>query len=608
MKKLALAGLVAAALITACNKRNQSDTSWTGRTDTNNAAAKEPTLPALFGSYWETQSRLDPLAATAQGDNRYNNLLPNDQTRAHRDTLRTFYSDYLAQLGKYDRAQLSDNDKVSYDIFKYEMEQRLAGLKLNTWMIPTQQFWGLPITLGQYGSGEGVQPFKTVQDYDNWLGRVRGFTVWTDSAIANFRQGIKAGVVLPRALVVKMLPQMRGKDIAVADPTKSLFYGPITRLPKDFSEADKSRLTEAYKKAISSELVPAYKKMGDFLEREYLPKARATSGITGVPGGAEMYRYYVGYWTTTAKQPAEIYQTGLAEVARIRGEMERVKNETGFKGDLKAFFTYLKTDKKFMPYKSAEEVLDAFRKIQTTIDPNLQKMFGRTPKTAFEIRQTEAFRAASASAEYNQGSPDGSRPGVFYIPIVNASQFNTTSGMESLFLHEAIPGHHYQISLQQENNDLPKFRRFAWYGAMGEGWALYSESLGKELGLYTDPYQYMGALGDEMHRAVRLVVDTGLHFRNMSREEAIKYMMDNEAISEEGAVAEIERYMAIPGQALSYKTGALKIQELRAKYQKQLGSKFSLSTFHDELLKDGVMPLAVLEKKMDDWAAKQQPL
>ena len=608
MRKLALAGLVAAALTTACNQRNQSDTSWTGRTDTNDAAAKELTLPDLFGSYWETQSRLDPLAATAQGDNRYNNLLPNDQTRAHRDTLRTFYSDYLARLGKYDRAQLSDNDKVSYDIFKYEMEQRLAGLKLNTWMIPTQQFWGLPITLGQYGSGEGVQPFKTVQDYDNWLGRVRGFTVWTDSAIANFRQGMKAGVVLPRALVVKMLPQMRGKDIAVADPTKSLFYGPITRLPKDFSDADKSRLTEAYKKAISSELVPAYKKMGDFLEQEYLPKARATSGITGVPGGAEMYRYYVGYWTTTAKQPAEIYQTGLAEVARIRGEMERVKNETGFKGDLKAFFTYLKTDKKFMPYKSAEEVLDAFRNIQKTIDPNLQKMFGRTPKTAFEIRQTEAFRAASASAEYNQGSPDGSRPGVFYIPIVNASQFNTTSGMESLFLHEAIPGHHYQISLQQENNDLPKFQRFAWYGAMGEGWALYTESLGKELGLYTDPYQYMGALGDEMHRAVRLVVDTGLHFRNMSREEAIKYMMDNEAISEEGAVAEIERYMAIPGQALSYKTGALKIQELRAKYQKQLGSKFSLSTFHDELLKDGVMPLAVLEKKMDDWAAKQQPL
>ncbi len=603
MKKLALAGLVAVALTAACNQTQTPETTTAG-TDTAGAAATAD-LDGLFDSYWETQSRLDPLSATGQGDNRYNNRLPNDQTRAFRDTLRTFYGDYLARLDKFEREKLSDNDKISYDIFKYEMEQRLAGLKLNTWMIPTQQFWGLPITMGQYGAGEGVQPFKTVQDYDNWLGRVRGFTAWTDSAIANFRQGMRTGVVLPRTLVLKMLPQMRGKDIVVSDPTKSLFYGPITRFPKDFSAADKSRLTDAYKTAITAELVPAYRKLGDFLEKEYLPKARTTSGITGVPGGAEIYNYYVGYWTTTTKTPAEIYQTGLAEVARIRGEMERVKTETGFKGDLKAFFTYLKTDKKFMPYKSAEEVLDAFRKIQTTIDPNLKKMFGRTPKTPFEIRQTEAFRAASASAEYNQGSPDGSRPGIFYIPIVDATQFNTTSGMESLFLHEAIPGHHYQISLQQENNDLPKFRRFAWYGAMGEGWALYSESLGKELGLYTDPYQYMGALGDEMHRAVRLVVDTGLHSRNMSREEAIAYMMDNEAISEDGAVAEIERYMAIPGQALSYKTGALKIQELRAKYQKQLGSKFSLPNFHDELLKDGVMPLAVLEKKMDAWAAQQ---
>jgi uncharacterized protein (DUF885 family) len=229
-------------------------------------------------------------------------------------------------------------------------------------------------------------------------------------------------------------------------------------------------------------------------------------------------------------------------------------------------------------------------------------MFGRTPKTPFEIRQTEAFRAASASAEYQQGTPDGKRPGIFYVPILDATKFNTTSGMESLFLHEAIPGHHYQTSLQQENEDLPKFRRFAWYGAMGEGWALYCESLGKELGLYSDPYQYMGALGDEIHRAIRLVVDVGMHTKSMTREEAIKYMIDNEAISTEGATAEIERYMAIPGQALSYKVGALKIRELRNKYEKQLGNKFSLAAFHDELLKDGVMPLEVLERKMDAWA------
>ena len=596
MKYFAQAAVAAALGLAGCQPGTTSDKATT--------TAANQDLNGLFGQYWEKQSRLDPLAATGQGDNRFNDQLPNDQTQAYRDTLLTFYQNYLTRLDKFDRNALDDNDKISYDIFQYEMQQRLAGLKLNTWMLPFQQFWGLPLTLGQYGAGSGNQPFKTVQDYDNWLGRVHGYTLWADSAIGNFRRGMKAGVVLPKVLVEKMIPQMRGKDIVVTDPTKSLFYGPITMLPKSFAEADKKRLTAAYKKAILTELVPTYQKLGTFLATEYLPKARLTSGIAAIPEGSADYKYDVAYWTTTSKTPAEIYQTGLAEVARIKGEMEKVKTQVGFKGDLPAFFTYLKTDKKFMPYTQPGQVLDAFRQIQATIDPNLKKMFGRTPKTPFEIRQTEAFRAASASAEYNQGSPDGTRPGIFYVPITDATKFNTTSGMESLFLHEAIPGHHYQISLQQENKDLPKFRQFAWYGAMGEGWALYSESLGKELGLYTDPYQYMGALGDEMHRAVRLVVDTGLHSRNMTREEAIAYMMDNEPISEDGATAEIERYMAIPGQALSYKTGALKIRELRTRYEKELGNKFKLSDFHDELLKDGVMPLAVLEKKMDAWAAK----
>jgi uncharacterized protein (DUF885 family) len=262
----------------------------------------------------------------------------------------------------------------------------------------------------------------------------------------------------------------------------------------------------------------------------------------------------------------------------------------------------MRSDKKFMPYKTPDEVLNAFRSIQQKIDPHLKKMFNRTPKTGFEIRQTEAFRAASAAAEYQQGTPDGSRPGIFYVPIVDATKFNSTSGMESLFLHEAIPGHHYQTSLQQENENLPKFRRFSWYGAFGEGWALYSESLGKELGLYTDPYQYMGALGDEIHRAVRLVVDVGLHTKGMTREEAIKYMTDNMSMSDEAATAEIERYMAIPAQALSYKIGSIKIWELRNKYSQQLGEKFNLADFHDELLKDGVMPLDIAERKMDAWA------
>ena len=286
--------------------------------------------------------------------------------------------------------------------------------------------------------------------------------------------------------------------------------------------------------------------------------------------------------------------------------MERIKTEVGFTGDLKAFFTYLKTDKKFTPYKTPKEVLDAFETIHKTMQPSLQKLFGTTPKTPFEIRQTEAFRAASASAEYNQGSADGKRPGIFYIPILDATTFNITSGMESLFLHEAIPGHHYQVSLQQENDKLPRFRRFGGNNAFAEGWALYCESLGKELGLYTDPYQYMGALGDEIHRAIRLVVDVAMHTKNMTREQAIQYMMDNEQISEDGATAEIERYMVIPAQALGYKIGALKIRELRTKYEQQLGKDFSIASFHDNILKDGNLALDVLEKKMDVWAEKQK--
>ncbi|HEX8504745.1 MAG TPA: DUF885 domain-containing protein, partial [Hymenobacter sp.] len=401
-----------------------------------------------------------------------------------------------------------------------------------------------------------------------------------------------------------MVPQLHAQ--VPTDATKSLFYGPITRLPASFSDADKTRLTAAYQQAILTQLVPTYRKLADFLQTEYLPKARTSTGLADVPTGAAMYRYLVKQSTTTDRSPEAIYQIGLAEVKRIRMEMEAVKKQAAFQGDLPAFFTYLNSEPRFTPYKTPEEVLNAFRAIQARIEPNLPKLFGRTPKSPFEIRQTEAFRAATASAEYNRGTPDGSRPGIFYVPILDATKFNTTSGMESLFAHEAIPGHHYQLSLQQENTTLPKFRRFASYSAFSEGWALYCESLGPELGLYQDPYQKIGALGDEIHRAIRLVVDVGMHAKNMTREEAIKYMMANEPISEQGATAEIERYMAIPGQALAYKTGALKLRELRARYEKQLGPKFSLKAFHDEVLAGGSMPLAVLERKMDAWAAKQK--
>jgi uncharacterized protein (DUF885 family) len=417
-----------------------------------------------------------------------------------------------------------------------------------------------------------------------------------------FRRGISSGIVLPESLVVKMIPQM--ESMVVNDPTTSIFYGPVNKLPESFSEADKKKYTNEITLLIIQQLIPSYKKLKDFLKTEYLPKARKSSGIYALKNGKEYYNYLIHFWTTTNKSPDEIYQIGLSEVIRIKALMDSVKTTTGYTGDLKSFFEYLKTDKKFMPFKTPEEVLNAYRAIQYEIEPNLKKMFNTVPKTPFEVRQTEAYRAASASAEYNLGSPDGKRPGIFYVPILDATKFNVTSGMEGLFLHEAIPGHHYQLSLQQENETLPKFIRFASYGAYVEGWGLYSESLGKELGVYSDPYQYIGALNKEMHRAIRLVVDAGIHSKNLTREQAIQYMLDNMPISEKGATSEVERYMAMPAQALSYKIGSLKLRELRTTYEQKLGSKFNLASFHDELLGGGSMPLEILEDKMDAWSEK----
>ena len=584
----------------ACNQSDKTATSKTAVTDSNKELAE------FFDQYHEETLKLFPFAATVEGDNRYNDQLPVDFTDGYRTRLKKFFEDELDHLQKFDRTKLNDEDKLSYDIFKYNADITIEGFNYPDNYLPFNQFTGLHLTMGQFGSGASAQPFKTVKDYDNWIKRVNLFSVWADSSIIYFRKGIAANIVLPKSLVEKTIPELTAMVTTPAHVKDNLFYTPVKTFPGDFTEEDKKRLTDEYTKMVNEQVVPTFKKLADFMQREYMPKARKSSGYDSLPNGKAWYAFLVKQQTTTSKTPDEIYNLGLSEVKRIRGIMDSVKNAVGFKGDLPAFFEYMKTDKKFMPYKSPEEVLNAFHKIHETMKPYLEKMFNHVPKTKFEIRQTEAFRAASASAEYNQGSADGTRPGIFYVPILDATKFNTTSGMESLFLHEAIPGHHYQISLQQEDTSLPKFRRFGGQNAYVEGWALYCESLGKELGLYTDPYQYMGALGDEIHRAIRLVVDVGLHDKGMTREDAIKYMMDNEAINEQGATAEIERYMAIPGQALGYKIGALKIRELRNKYEKELGSKFNIAAFHDEVLKNGSMPLALLEQKMDAWAEKQK--
>jgi len=565
-----------------------------------NAAQKNPQLDKIISEYYEDQLKLSPLSATFNGDNRYNDLLNIDFTDSHRALVKGILEKYQKSIQEIDRKSLTTNDQLTYDLIERDVNLGLEGLSFPENLIPLNQFYGFHLTFAQLGSGSVIQPFVTVKDYDNWSKRMLKGAAYLDSSIVYFRKGMAAGHVLPKALIVKIIPQLDAFN--VKEIKESTFYGPIKNLPKSFSEADKKRFTELYTNNIQQIILPAYSRLATFMKEEYLPKGRLSSGISDIPNGKAYYQYLIRTMTTTDKSADEIYQTGLSEVKRIKTEMEKTKDAVGFKGDLKAFFEYMRTDPKFTPFKNPAEVLAAFETIHKKMEPGLKTMFGRVPKSPFEIRQTEAFRAASASAEYFAGSEDGKRPGIFYVPITNAKTFNLTSGMESLFLHEAIPGHHYQISLQQENGDLPKFRRFGGNSAYAEGWALYTESLGKELGLYTDPYQYMGALGDEMHRAIRLVVDAGMHSKNMTREEAIKFMMDNEPLSEEGTIAEIERYMAIPAQALSYKIGALKIKEIRERLTKQLGAKFKLSDFHDELLKDGNMPLEVLEKKMDQWA------
>lgn len=566
--------------------------------DTPLLVASPVEIDSIAANYYEQYLKMFPLEATLQGDERYNDLLPIDIDKDFIAGEVAFYAEVQNQMQMVNYESLSEDKKVIYDVLDTILKDKVERYAYHPEYIPFTQFTGLPLDFPMLGSGEGAQPFNNEKDYENWNLRMQHFETWMNKAQENFTLGIKSGIVLPKVLVLRMIPQLRAEEITSQDPEKNIFYGPLRKFPKNFSGAQKDKWTKAYKKTIEEKIIPSYQKMADYLENEYLPKARTTDGYNALPKGGDIYAYYVKSWTTTPMTPEEIHKVGLSEVERIRGEMEKVKKSVGFQGSLEEFLLHVKSDPKAMPYTTQKEVLAAFNGILEKMTPKLKTMFNHTPKTPFEIRQTEKYREASASAEYRQGTPDGSRPGIFYIPLPDPNSFNVTSGMESLFLHEAIPGHHYQVSLQQENESLPKFMRFGWMGAYGEGWALYAESLGPELGLYTDPYQKLGSLSDEMLRAVRLVIDTGIHTGKLTRQEAIDYFLSNVAYDDLGAQAEVERYMSMPGQALSYKVGAMKIRELRTKYEKELGENFSLAEFHDEVLSQGCLPLGILERKL----------
>ena len=552
----------------------------------------------LTDNYFDDKNALSPFDATLNGQNQYNNQLVLDMTDSYRKQEAQFFDKYQNELSKVDLEKLSDEEKNSYEIIKWEIEVGKQILKQPTNLMPLQQFWGTHLTMSQFASGTAAQPFKTEKDYRNFLKRIDLYSVWIDSAIVYMNKGIDKGIVLPKSLTIKVIPQF--EEILTPKVEDNLFYSTIKTFPANFTEAQKSSLSKEYASAIQEKLMPQYQKMIVFLKTKYLPASRSTSGIGSIPNGKEIYAAYVKQWTTTTKTPDEIHEIGLKEVARLNAEMEKVKVQVGFKGTLKEFLNDVRNKKELKPFTTPEQVIAHFQKIYETIKPNVDKLFSLQPKTKFEIRRTEAFREKTASAEYIQGAVDGSRPGIFYVPIPNAKEYNVLED-EDLFLHEAIPGHHFQMSLQQENTNLPNFRRYNWFGAYGEGWALYTESLGKELGLYNDPYQYLGMLNDEIHRAIRLVVDTGMHSKGWTREQAIQYSLNNEAESEASITSEVERYMAIPGQALSYKIGQLKIMELRQKATKELGTKFDIKKFHAMVLESGVMPLALLENKINTW-------
>jgi len=563
---------------------------------------KSVDFTALTKSYFDGKNELNPLDATLNGQNLYNDQLQFEMTDSFRLKQKAFYDKFETELSKVDETKLTPEEKISYEIIKWEISVGKDQLAQPSNLIPIHQFWGTHLTMGQYAGGTAAQPFKTEKDYKNFLKRMDLYSVWIDSAMVYMRKGISKGVVLPKALTIKVIPEF--EDMITSNVEDNLFYSAIKSMPSSFSENVKKDLTDKYKTTITNKLMPQFKKMTQFLKSEYLPASRNTSGIGSLPFGKEYYSACVKQWTTTNTSPEEIHELGLREVARLKLEMEKVKTQVGYKGTLLSFFEEVRNKKELKPFKKPEEVIANFEAIYTRIKPNVDRLFSLQPKTKFQIKRTEAFRELSASAEYVQGAADGSRPGTFYVPIPDVANYNLY-GDEDLFLHEAIPGHHFQISLQQENQQLPDFRKFNWFGAYGEGWALYTESLGTELGLYKDPYQYFGMLGNEMHRAIRLVVDTGIHTKGWTREQAIKYSLENEAESEASITAEIERYMAIPGQALSYKIGQLKIMELRKKASDKMGARFDIKKFHEKVLESGVLPLALLENKINEWVTEK---
>jgi uncharacterized protein (DUF885 family) len=562
-------------------------------------------LYRMFSEHLVGTRALYPLGATANGLREFDGQFVNDLTEEYREAHRRYCRSGLEKLQAFDRARLSASDQLSHDVFRRNQERCLDRLDQELHLLPLDQGGGGPLDiLPVWASGKGPQPFRNVTDYENFLKRLAGFPGWIDAAIANMRAGMKRGIVYPRPTMQRALRQL--SPMVVEDATRSPFYQPIHNLPEEIQGEDRRRLAAAYEELIRTQIVPAYRRLRDFVSFEYLVATHDTSGLAGIPGGDKLYAYYVRAFTTLGLGPREIADLGKREMARAREKMERLKEASGFRGELKDWVAQVA--KKQERHATADEALAGYRALHDRVHPQLGKLFGTLPKAPYEIQRTDVEREDTQPSLYRRGTRD--RPATVFINM-RAARRGSVGVSERLFLHEAVPGHHLQIAIAQESRDLPGFRRTGSWLAFNEGWAVYAEELGHELGLYRDLYQHLAILNADLSRAARLVVDVGLHSDRWTFGQAIQFLRDNTLDayfspgSDGGLASAVERQMARPAFHLAYKMGQLKFLELRERAQARLGAKFDVRAFHDELLKDGALPLDILEEKMARWLAAQ---
>jgi uncharacterized protein (DUF885 family) len=561
-----------------------------------NEAAKA--LHALFAAEWDYQMEQYPTWASTLGDRRWNDRWRDDSLKAI--TKRHSHDrEVLTKLAQIDRAALAPADRLNYDLFNKEYQDSVEDFQFRRYLLPLNQLDGVH-TKNQLA--EALR-FTTLKDYEDWLARLKSLPALIEQTMALMRQGVKEGIIYPK-VVLQRVPAQIDHQI-VGDPKASPLYKPFTRFPESMAEPDRARLSQAAQEIIAAQVVAAYRQLKDFFVKEYLPAATDRVGVWQLPNGTAMYAHSVRHHTTTNLSPKEIHDLGLREVRRIRSEMQRLIDAVGFKGSFGEFADFLRSDRRFY-FQSETELLDAYRAMSRRIDPALVKVFRTLPRMPYGIEPIPANIAPDSPAAYYRGpAADGSRGGTFLVNTYKP-EIRPKYEMMALALHEAVPGHHLQIALAMEQNDLPNFRRYGGYTAFVEGWGLYAESLGDEMGLYDDPYSKFGKLMYEIWRASRLVVDTGMHFLRWDRQRAIDFMVENTAKQELEIAAEVDRYIVWPGQALAYKVGQLKISELRTKAKLALADKFDIRDFHDELLKDGPLPLDQLESKIGAWIDKQK--